>query len=561
MPCFFHLGISKARVFFYIRIPTPNPIVMKYFSTCRKSFVLFGYFLFTVLPFHAQTYAHNYSFAGSNGMLKTSSASSAGVCVVMNYSLPSSVMYEMPGFLDYSAGYYWSRRLGNDFGTPSNGRLNRMQDGNFIYSRLTYFNSNGMKYYLQSAQLSSTGAVLNAHTWKFATGFRMNGNVRADVAPDSALILAGEAPDTLSVLNPAVHLVKLDRQNNLLWARQYNHNQSQLEVFDVESGGGNHYAVFGNCRQSAQFFHSFITYTDNTGNAQWAKNIRSNEGGSMLDCAGAFDADGNILMSTVTFDSVTFLAYPAMVKMDSLGNLLWAYRYNNVSLNVTELYSVEILQNGNSLTVMDDGSSGHYLMEIDPSGNVVRFVYVPNKLAVEGYAGPSGNWIVTGFDMNIFDGFMMMALDSAGNTCYNHNNSILNKLPFNLTITTESITQTPITGTMYAANITDSVVTPVLLTQCGPAPNNVWLIGTEEFEEDDAVFSLYPNPSSGEMKVRAPLNVSRFFLRDMQGKIVLVENPAAENFRIDTESIPAGVYFAELHTESGIYYRRLVVAH
>jgi glucose/arabinose dehydrogenase len=80
---------------------------------------------------------------------------------------------------------------------------------------------------------------------------------------------------------------------------------------------------------------------------------------------------------------------------------------------------------------------------------------------------------------------------------------------------------------------------------------NPLFTGTEETPAN-ASFSIYPNPSSGEVHYRLYADVpATIYIYDLSGRMILSQQVNGATGRIDISKVPAGCYFITLKTENG----------
>jgi hypothetical protein len=80
-------------------------------------------------------------------------------------------------------------------------------------------------------------------------------------------------------------------------------------------------------------------------------------------------------------------------------------------------------------------------------------------------------------------------------------------------------------------------------------------VGIETLET--TTVEIYPNPTTGELKIVSGLRATNVFIYDVSGKIQKTENWKTEN-TIDISYLPAGVYFVKIFTEAGEVTRKVL---
>ena len=74
----------------------------------------------------------------------------------------------------------------------------------------------------------------------------------------------------------------------------------------------------------------------------------------------------------------------------------------------------------------------------------------------------------------------------------------------------------------------------------------------------DLSISLYPNPASSLIKVRADNNIKSVELYDVQGRIIQVDKVDSNEVSIDVSKYNSGVYFVKVTTEFGSQISKII---
>jgi len=75
---------------------------------------------------------------------------------------------------------------------------------------------------------------------------------------------------------------------------------------------------------------------------------------------------------------------------------------------------------------------------------------------------------------------------------------------------------------------------------------------------NETQFNLYPNPSTGMFTVQTE-EVGRLTIFDALGKVMIEKQLNDKWNKINASQLPQGVYFAELKTAGGTYYRKVLI--
>jgi hypothetical protein len=80
------------------------------------------------------------------------------------------------------------------------------------------------------------------------------------------------------------------------------------------------------------------------------------------------------------------------------------------------------------------------------------------------------------------------------------------------------------------------------------------LVSVEKISQDD-FFSIYPNPSDGNITIQATQNMEyQVAVYDVQGKLIVQKSNATQIF------IPqSGAYLVQIVSEKGVWSRKVVV--
>ena len=83
--------------------------------------------------------------------------------------------------------------------------------------------------------------------------------------------------------------------------------------------------------------------------------------------------------------------------------------------------------------------------------------------------------------------------------------------------------------------------------------------GTGFDTEFNKQFSVYPNPASGYLMISLNnIDINYIEITDVRGKVVLRANSEFDN--IDVKGLDNGMYLLNVHTNSGLYIEKLMIA-
>jgi hypothetical protein len=84
------------------------------------------------------------------------------------------------------------------------------------------------------------------------------------------------------------------------------------------------------------------------------------------------------------------------------------------------------------------------------------------------------------------------------------------------------------------------------------------LTGVDELA-DDAVFKVYPNPSTGIINIQTKMDNAQLRVYDLQGSLVFQKSELTLNPSLDLSALGAGIYTLALSNEEEVQYRKIVV--
>ena len=73
------------------------------------------------------------------------------------------------------------------------------------------------------------------------------------------------------------------------------------------------------------------------------------------------------------------------------------------------------------------------------------------------------------------------------------------------------------------------------------------------------MFSFFPNPASTEIQINSDQQLDEVIIRDITGRIVMVQTNPAQNGRINVSSLATGLYILEAHKDNKISVQKLSI--
>lgn len=83
--------------------------------------------------------------------------------------------------------------------------------------------------------------------------------------------------------------------------------------------------------------------------------------------------------------------------------------------------------------------------------------------------------------------------------------------------------------------------------------------GVHTEQLSSAAFKMYPNPTTGLVRIQGEQIIEKLSIRDMQGRLVLSEFPDASGIDLNLSTLNKGVYLVEIMNAGQLSYQRLVL--
>ncbi|MEZ4827746.1 MAG: hypothetical protein R3C61_15900 [Bacteroidia bacterium] len=238
---------------------------------------------------------------------------------------------------------------------------------------------------------------------------------------DGGYLVLGERKP---IATPHIYYMKTDAAGNLLWDKTMDDPSSQVGDF-VEVNGG--YAISGTVYNGSN--HDFyLIRTNTTGDTLWVKKY---DLGGVDRCRRIIStSDGGYILQGIFQSSVSALPEGVLLKVDSLGQVLWQ---SNYSLPGTEIQpeSVTSLAGGGYLTcgaLIDSltGASTGYMQWYDAAGLLTQthlFSTTLMRSARQVIELPGGDLLVAGyvFSPNYAANILLARTTASGNILWSRN--------------------------------------------------------------------------------------------------------------------------------------------
>lgn len=364
--------------------------------------------------------------------------------------------------------------------------------------------------------------------------------------PDGGYILNGATSTSGS--NWEIYLLKTDSSGITQWGKLYQTPKPDMASdFKFTNDGG--YIITGNHAPNAGNDNELLLKTDSAGTIQWAYTF----GGTTNERAYSVlqTTDGGYITSGVTnsFGSNNGLH---IIKTDSAGVLVWSKVYSGYVNPSFMNYKIKQTTDG-GYVIGGNSLNNSKLIKTDYLGNVLwakRYMGYTNAMdGTDLQLTTDGGYIFMGqtnsFGAGNYDVYLIKT-DSLGNSGCNDTTLFIADTICNPTIIPLSFT------TIDTLGIGTS---PVLISGNSVAVTPLCVsVGNNTFENSSAHFIVFPNPVTNELTINfnyptypnTPITISFF---NIMGKEVLSQQLQTSNTKLQTSTLPAGVYFVKVGSE------------
>lgn len=366
---------------------------------------------------------------------------------------------------------------------------------------------------------------------------------------DKLLILC--AASTWQNPNVAQYLVKTDSNGNLEWSKTFECNVDVRLTAITETPSGD-YTI------SAYKFDSLVPllsgthYTsivllkiDTIGNLIWAKNYSHTPASIQFNISLITTNTGFIVYGHTENYLNHLLPYTYLIKMDFDGNYQWFYKYDSLS-NPT------LYQDANqNLFVAGSSRNQPTLVKLDSSGNQIW----SRRYYTASYYIKSMDFNSTGLIISVDNSRYthLIKLDADGNNeCYRDSTSF-NQSSELLLDTTISFTTNPL---FPEFSWTPTAASCVLSKQ-----QLCTIVSVAENKNILFDFSIFPNPSSGIFTISLSKAVAaKIWVHDVLGNCLLNKDCGNDlNQKIDLTGKSNGIYFLEIMSEGEKVVKKIVL--
>ena len=441
----------------------------------------------------------------------------------------------------------WSKNYGGS-GTESCVDVENTSDGGYIFAAYTNSNDHDVSgnhggYDLWIVKLSASGQI----QWQQCLGgsgdeISQYQKKLVQQTPDGGYITYGQANSsdgdiTHSFGGTDMWVVKLDANGNILWQKNYGGSGTDLPYsLQLTADGGSILAgstssTDGDITFNHGFVDAWVLKLDASGNIDWQKTY----GGSDLESAqGILQlSDGGYIFLAVAYKNdgdvhgvhnEGFADFWA-VRLNAVGDTLWTHCYGGSATD--QPYCIQPAA-GNGFLLSGTSNSNDF----DVSGN----------------HGGNDFWV-----LKISNSGQLIWEESHGGSADDGG---------------KTVEATPDGGCMVMGNET-STDGDVKGNHGG---TDAWMIRVKNtsgrMEASQSMLTVYPNPSSGRLFIQGSglgISSSAFIsMMNVSGQIVFEKSASIENGMLQDEmnvnGLPAGIYFLQLKTETGVLNKEVMVS-
>ena len=484
--------------------------------------------------------------------------------------------------VDSSGNFIWAKQMGgtdNDYGSPIAIDTTNATGGIYLggtFSGIADFDPGTGTYNLTSAGYSDAFVVKLSTSGNFIWAKQMGGTSGAYYVSGGSIVLdasgnvyttgqfggtvdfdPGAGIYNLTAVNANIFVSKMDASGNFIWAKQMggtsSSNSSSIKVdingnvyttgsfigtSDFDPGSGIYNLT------SAGIWDIFVSKLDSSGNFLWAKLL----GGSAEDesHSATVDMNGNVYTTgrfkgIADFDpgSGTYNLTPAGIwdifvsKLDSSGNFVWAKKMGGSDYDY-----------GNSIAVDLSGNvyiTGGFIgtSDFDPGSGTFNLTSI------------SGSWDIFVSKLNSSGNFILAK--QMGGTLDEEGYGIAVDASENIYLTgyfSGTCDFDPGTGTFNLTSVGGS--DDIFVMKLSDVLNGI----TENSNLLNEI-NIYPNPSTGQIKITSSRYLDKLKITNQRGQIIYQAKHIENNFALQLAT--SGIYFIQITTDKQTITKKIIV--
>lgn len=400
---------------------------------------------------------------------------------------------------------------------------------------------------------------------------------------DGNFLLAGNEFDLVKYHNDTIGskilLIKITPNGDTLWTKTLDIGDGDEFAVKVINTIDSGFAIVGQvCNKLETNCDMYLMKLDSNANEEWHKTFTCGTNYWESPTSVLQGNLGEYYLTSATQDLITDIYYPYIVKVNSLGQLLWQKRFDNEGQNYAYMENLCFAKNN---TILFAGVIGDnipiysvtkgWIVRTDTSGNVIyNFKHGENNFfTFYNYISEFGNNIIVSGATNNYN---VNSLSSR--TClysFTNNGNVNWKRVYQDSLTTKATyityqTKQTIDGGFamigFGDNPKDTLINQdvwfLKVDSMGCLYDNCLSMGIEDEVHIEPVIKVYPNPSNGVINIESDFTIIKIELIDAFGRIVLKEliNKIES---INVAQFPPGLYYLRMETENGKFYTEKVV--
>jgi len=468
----------------------------------------------------------------------------------------------------YSQSVYWRQIFGGEYVDIAYNCI-ELRDGNYMLAGYKEIQVPGQNYQIPKSYIVKIDRFGNI-LWEKIIGDLMNYNISYSLAEDFNENIY------LTYFHSYAHLVKLNRNGEIIWDREYAANNIQLFRGLSFVNSYNFLVILGQNNVNSVLQTSSISKIDTNGNLIWNKAYSDSD-------RVYFSSNNSFLFNDDNYFIAGRRANEGFIlKTDTSGNLIWD-KYYPFSRNIGSLAKNSL----NSYIASGQGNSALYCQLIDSNGNIIwKRDYNGDSLA--GSIG--GDKILKSKDNQFALGTprgqnfgRLMLIDSLGNILkskfYNYSGNV-GVYQNNINFTSDSGFIASGYIRFYQDNIkkefSDEIIfnnkagdklIDFLIFKIDKELNTVSIKNNNFFIVDDFQLNIFPNPFNLSFKISLNLYEKSYLkmkLYNISGKVVknLTNNNlniGSYEFYVESPELSSGIYFVNIEINENIYSKKILL--
>jgi hypothetical protein len=377
---------------------------------------------------------------------------------------------------------------------------------------------------------------------------------------DSGYIISSDLIDTSNFMQNNV-FIKLNNNGLLQWSSKF---QSPNFTYSMKCNKQTNDGGFITCINE-DYLNAIIVKRNNLGQIQWSKNIEKVNFFDMIE-----NANGDIVLTGLNFNTFTSNHDISLMKINSLGTILWSKIYRGTSQLKAE--QIELGNNGELIISGKVSKSGNsfetniFCLKTNSLGEIIwsKIYGTPDNLSnVSGNISLSktadgGGFISYNHTKSTTDlVYTLDAIktDALGNiSCSNFQSN----LSLNAIDTSYSITNLSLMGStipiITSNNIVVDTISLVNVIDCA-------VMGVTQVDDLTKV-DFFPNPTQGKISLKTAPNqkINHLEVYSALGTLtyaVGIKN-TAELINIDISDCPNGLYFIKIYEGNNSYSSKII---